>query len=451
MALKLPARIIFACLVVVLVCSIYIHYDYRGILTNISLPSFDRGGDDKNNHDDSGLYNSSVHRKITSLSTPDGKWFKINWLDDRAYNPNILPHPTQPDHYIVAALQVQVSDEVTDSAELVCNAIFVDGTLTCMSTPKPLPIKPVRGQCKGELAFFNFRKGPRDARVFYGPDGPYIMYGSLGTRNCLGLYLQDLRTLLNDFDAETKTSDAFANGTELARPPPVNDVQKNWFIFWDAQNQFYVHHDIFPNRTFSQLSADGSVGTDLSVQAKKNDDACMARFMPIPKTKHEKVHQTTNSLAITLCKRSDPKCSPSDDNTFIMTIFHYQTFYDWHAQYYPHVMLFRRNSPFEVHAISQKPLWIWGKPLYTNESESVIKGDWAPEGHTDLFYVTSMSWKNPDQRYQGFIDDPLFISFGIEDTRSGAIDVTAGDMLKDLGFCADVKIPIGSTYKINMA
>jgi hypothetical protein len=52
-----------------------------------------------------------------------------------------------------------------------------------------------------------------------------------------------------------------------------------------------------------------------------------------------------------------------------------------------------------------------------------------------MFYVTSLSWKGQGQRYHGYIDDVLFVAFGIEDEKSAAIDLVAGDLLQDLGFC----------------
>jgi hypothetical protein len=61
--------------------------------------------------------------------------------------------------------------------------------------------------------------------------------------------------------------------------------------------------------------------------------------------------------------------------------------------------------------------------------------EYIPEGHTEMFYMTSMSWKRHDQKYHGYLDDVMFLAFGIEDTRAGAIDVLAGDLLQDLAYC----------------
>lgn len=49
---------------------------------------------------------------------------------------------------------------------------------------------------------------------------------------------------------------------------------------------------------------------------------------------------------------------------------------------------------------------------------------------TQFFYITSMSWKAHDQKYHGYIDDVIFVLFGIEDASAGGIDVVAGDLLK---------------------
>lgn len=55
--------------------------------------------------------------------------------------------------------------------------------------------------------------------------------------------------------------------------------------------------------------------------------------------------------------------------------------------------------------------------------------------HVEIWYPPSMSWNSPTQRYHGYMDDVLFLSFGIEDSRPGAIDFLADDLLQDLAFC----------------
>ena len=202
----------------------------------------------------------------------------------------------------------------------------------------------------------------------------------------------------------------------------------------------YAHHDIYPNRTFAQLSANGSVGPDLSSYSAPTDSVCMAKHMPRPGPELEGIHQATNSLALTLCRRDDPDCHSSDENTFIINIFQHKTYHGYHALYYSYIMLFQQTAPFAVHAISQKPLWIHGRDMLTNKTHAAFYEEHPgsmPQNHTEMFYITSISWKSSDQRYHGYIDDPIFVSFGIEDTKSGTIDVLAGDLLQDLAYCEE--------------
>ena len=103
------------------------------------------------------------------------------------------------------------------------------------------------------------------------------------------------------------------------------------------------------------------------------------------------------------------------------------------------MILFKSNAPFAVHAISQRPLWIHGRNNLTKwtgslQYEGRPESD-IPEGHTEMFYITSMSWRGHDQKYHGYADDTLLLAFGIEDTRAAAIDIKAGDLLQDLGYC----------------
>ena len=45
------------------------------------------------------------------------------------------------------------------------------------------------------------------------------------------------------------------------------------------------------------------------------------------------------------------------------------------------------------------------------------------DGHTEMFYITSISWRSDAQNSHCHIDDVLFLAFGVEDIRSGATDV----------------------------
>ncbi|KAJ9215685.1 hypothetical protein DTO166G4_2791 [Paecilomyces variotii] len=399
----------------------------------------------------------STHHEVFSISTRTGKYFTIDFGPHyKAINPSIIPHPSLNDTWIVIAQRVPSRPNSVFNVELVCDAIFVqeeeDGILRCVNPPLILPIAATNSpgeteRCLGQLAALTLSLGPHDARVFFGPNAPYTIYGSNSKYTCFGQWMQDLRVLV-DRGFDFIPNNEFRIGTELQRPGDgdgggaYGPVEKNWFVFWDEQNQIYVHYDIAPRRAFAKLEFDGSAGPDLAPLTASNDEACMAKHMPLVATDgQQSIHQATNSLAITLCKRYDQSCVPDDSNTFILTIFQHKSFYSFHSVYEPYVMLFRRTAPFDIYGISTRPIWIrgrggpgQGRRPQTMEGEEV-QGlqEWD---QTEMFYVTSISWKSRELRYHGYSDDVLFLAFGIEDEGTGGVDILAEDLLKDLGLCS---------------
>ncbi|KAF7592538.1 hypothetical protein BBP40_012762 [Aspergillus hancockii] len=396
---------------------------------------------------DSNIGMSGTHIVLQSVSTPDKKLFKIDFGGRQAINPSIIPRPDQPNTWIITAQLHKLAKDRENSiwfAELVCDAVFRDGgrTLGCTESPLILPIAATVGDsnnCLGELSFFTLNVGPHDARVFYGPDAPYTIYGSNSRFTCFGQWIQDFRPLV-DWKATTDilSDHGFRQATELQRPLPYGAVEKNFFLFWDAAGQAYVHYDVAPSRVFARLQLDGSVGADLSLLAASSDAQCLQRYLPtLNDPEMESIHQATNSLAITLCSRSDPTCQVSDLNTYILTIFQHKTFYSFHSVYEPYVMLFRRTAPFDIYGLSSKPLWISGRgtPGHGKKPDSLTAEESKTWNHTEMLYVTSISWKTHGQKYHGYADDVLFVAFGREDENTAGIDVVAGDLLKDIGLC----------------
>ncbi|KAK1981155.1 hypothetical protein LZ30DRAFT_97327 [Colletotrichum cereale] len=365
----------------------------------------------------------ATHHEIFSTSRLDKKYFPIRFGQEETINPNVLPHPSLDNTFIIVAQKRKIDDNTAEHLELVCNAVFTLEGLACVEPPSVLPIAATTsgdGKCPPKLAFIALNVGPHDARVFYGPKSPFIVFGSNSRFACFGQFMQDFRRL-GAWGFETSLNSGFSVGTELQRPPPWGTMEKNWFPFWDEGGTAYIHQDVAPKRVFAKLNADGSVGPDLAPLAT-GDETCLKKYMPKLPPDLESIHQVTNSLSISFCKRSDPTCKATGDNTFLFTVFQHKTFYHFHSEYEPYVMVFRQNAPFEVFAMSKRPIWIHGRE----------KG---LDGGSGLFYVTSMSWKRKDQRYHGFLDDVLFLSFGIEDQRAGAIDILAESLLAELGPC----------------
>ncbi|KAM5453491.1 hypothetical protein MaudCBS49596_002694 [Microsporum audouinii] len=385
---------------------------------------------------------STTHHEVFSLSRPDRKYFRLKFGELEAINPSIIPHPSLNDTWIISAQHMSrgaVKDTVW-FAELVCNAVFKNERLECISPPMNMPIAATVGdrtKCTDDLDFFALNIGPHDARVFYGPRFPLTIYGSNSMFTCFGQWVQDFRMLM-DWGYEHFFQNEFRVPTEIQRPTAYGAIEKNWFIFWDKDGQMYAHYDVAPKRVFAKLEYNGAVGPDLAPLVAAQDGRCMQRYMPSIGPELESIHQATNSLAITLCNRSDTNCKPNDENTFVLTIFQHKSFYSFHSVYEPYAMLFRQKAPFGLYGISSKPIWIHGRG---KEGQGKKPPGLTPEeirvwNQTEMFYITAISWKTHGQKYHGYIDDVLFISFGIEDGDTGGIDVRASDLLEGLGRCS---------------
>ncbi|KAL3484702.1 hypothetical protein BJX62DRAFT_218390 [Aspergillus germanicus] len=425
---------------------------------------------------------SATHQILRSVTSKDGAYFPIDFGSRRAINPSLIPHPEDNTTWIVTA---QLHEPRRGDkprlwfAELVCTAAFSNSTETtangntgsssnnnrealhCIDPPLILPIAATpsdSSKCPPDTAFFSLSIGPHDARVFHGPEGPFTIYGSTSQFTCFGQWMLDFR-LLVDWGVDTVNDHGgfVRTPTELQRPfmTPYRVVEKNWFVFWDAGGQSYVHYDIAPSRSLAQLHADGSVGPDLAPQTAESDNTCLTRLLPSipttpdpapPGTNSESIHQATNALSITLCERADPSCVPGPENTFILTIVQHKSFYRLHSTYGPYVVLFRAVEPFGIYGVSSKPLWIEGRraPATSRaaasseeEGESQDENDrmQSLKVQSEMMYVTSISWKTHGQRYHGFVDDVLFIGFGIEDAATGVIDIRAGDLVDGIELC----------------
>ncbi|OKL56257.1 hypothetical protein UA08_08505 [Talaromyces atroroseus] len=433
-----------------------------------------------------------THNTIFSLSTASGTYFDISFGNHKTLNPNIIPHPSSSDKWIIVAQQKAGDDQEgrhsAVSVQLVCDASFgsSDGsaandrdshslptsrsgsnseTLSCITPPAVLPIEATSSgnRCQGRWSPLSLNIGPHDARLFYGPELPYIIYGSNSHFTCFGQWMHDFRKLVSWLSSSSfnedpssqstqteKNTEMFSAAAELYRPPPYGQIEKNWFIFWNPAGDAYVHYDVWPQRSFAKIetiqgnkllvdesSVSLTVGPDLAFLASTSDMTCMDRYMPQVRDKSEEfIHQATNSLSITLCKRSEPDCQPTDMNTFIFTIFQKKAHVGFGASSYePYVMLFRRTAPFEIHSISTKPFWIHGR-----------KSSLQEEGTHEMIYITSMSWKSHRQKYHGYSDDVLFLAFGIDDSRTAGIDFTASELLKDMGLCMNSLLDPGKSY-----
>lgn len=312
------------------------------------------------------------------------------------------------------------SDEISCDIQFNTTANY---NMTCMDIPVMLPVAATQAAadgCPGRLGTLHMNIGPHDARVFYGPRFPYIVYGSQSQYGCFGQWMHDFR-MLYDWGQFRNYSDPYDKQTEVQKPGGNGGMEKNYFLFWDMEDNFYAHYDTAPHRSYAKLDPDGAAGPDIALQSRAKDEVCWAKHLalnPIP-SDGASIHQATNSLSVTMCHRANSNCIPTEDNTYIIQIYQHKVGNGlMHARYEPYVMMFKRKAPFEMYAISSKPLWVSGR-----------------SSKNEMMYLTSMNWKVKDVNYSGFLDDTIFLAFGVEDKRTGAIDITAQELLGELMYC----------------
>lgn len=300
-------------------------------------------------------------------------------------------------------------DEHSIDEQIVCPAARWnehDGLLDCISDIAPIPQPSIVDEaCRGKT----------DARVFYGPDVPFVTYGPRHDAECSGGWTQDARSILSPFHFEEFLGPRhFHNATRMGHLEDLAPADSKSFYFWDSRGDMFIQRSLFPRRVLGKIHANGAVSRDLAPTSRHVDQVCFGTVVPEFARGREHLEQATNSLSITMCERTDPKCVINDDTTFIVSMFHIKSSTD-KALYKPYVVLFRRSAPFSLHAIAARPLWVHGRP--------------------DVYSITSMSWKGHSQKYHGYMDDQIFLGLTLGDSQSGAIDVHARDILQDLDMC----------------
>ncbi|KAK8054533.1 hypothetical protein PG994_009600 [Apiospora phragmitis] len=385
------------------------------------------------------------HNEVFSVSTKDRKFFYITFGGQKAMNPNIIPHPLREDTWIIVAQKYKGPEDLQAwFSELVCSATFQDdgGALACDKNepPSTLPIAATMGdKCDGDLAYFSLNVGPHDARVFFGPRAPYALYGSQSTFTCFGQWVQDFRALF-PWGLDMSQENRFRLGTELQRPSVVPAaaaaeqlpqpepqsqsqylrVEKNWFLFWDRDGRVYAHYDIAPAassppckttappaRTWHRWPSPRTTSASPAACQKwhPRSSRCTSRPTRWPSrcAAGAKIHHASPLTTTRSCSPSS-STSPSTTSTASTS----------------RTCCCSGSAPFEVYGVFQKPIWIHGREGGQRAGE--------PGNQSQMFYVVSMSWKVRGQKYQGYLDDLLFLSFGIEDENTAGIDVVAGGL-----------------------
>jgi hypothetical protein len=129
------------------------------------------------------------------------------------------------------------------------------------------------------------------------------------------------------------------------------------------------------------------------------------------------VHQSTPMLSVTLCDRGD--CHPSPENTVLIGMV--QRRYDFPTWYDRRIATYASVPPYNMLSVSKKL-------TYHGETET---GTYAWTGSM-VYYTHHRHFPPPNH---GFLDDEIWLSFGIKDADGGWIDVRARELIDDHYLC----------------
>jgi hypothetical protein len=292
-------------------------------------------------------------------------------------------------------------------------------------------LMPPEHHCDSEEHIQNYI-GPEDGKVFWMRDGaPVLMFTSQVPYEgeCQGMFFVDLRAVIPDLEeilgehAKQMPPVKFKEPHQLRRPKWEGlredmsfhfEREKNWVPFQTYlggsvdEPLWWSAHVVEP-RIYRFVEGQRLVehaGTPEKPQTCVNEKFDLG------------VHQGTPMLSVTLCKRGE--CEPDAHNTVLMGIVQKRRLSPV-LHYDKRVVTWNATSPFEYRSIS--------KNIYLPGTD-----DWGYTWAGGLVYYWN-STDLPSNRSHGYLDDEVFISFGIADKESGWIDVLADDLVKDHTFC----------------
>ncbi|KAM5349636.1 hypothetical protein ACJ41O_006141 [Fusarium nematophilum] len=297
--------------------------------------------------------------------------------------------------------------------------------------------------------------GPEDMKLFWTRKGAPILiftYQVDDENLCEGMFLIDARAAVPELvgalgrHARKMPPIQFQEPTPLRRTPPEGHEsdgryqrEKNWAptqsIFAEDEDElmFMVETgNLFKWAGLEKPLEEVTLGTDResAVEAPYPPDlaegdetwhseekTCMHDVMQT----NRGVHQSTPMLSLTLCDRGE--CEPSEDNTVMISMV--QQRHDrpaYPATWYDHrIAVYAAAPPFNLMGVSKKL-------------------SYHGEVHTAYTWTGSMVFLAnqtgiPGNRSHGYLDDEIWLSFGIGDSAPGWLDIKASELVTDHYFC----------------
>jgi hypothetical protein len=278
---------------------------------------------------------------------------------------------------------------------------------------------------------------------------------------------------------------SYATLTELTRNPPEtrSAIEKNWFTFHPATGETFLHYDISePNptrpargRTFAKLLGAGLSTTNLTDPREKPCIPDLPNAEDDGSLGTPRWHQATNSLRLVLCNRADKNCRPNRNNTVFFAIIHRKisNHLGLPLRYERYVQVWAGTAPYGMIGISQHPILLANEttalwPKWQNweddpENAKIVAANklkygpgsnlteltgtkgpdaYGGKGYWAWFtYTVSIAWAygrqgtEMDGMNEGYLDDEVFLSIGIDDSGQGFGRVKAGDLVACMRAC----------------
>lgn len=239
--------------------------------------------------------------------------------------------------------------------------------------------------------------------------------------------------------------------TELTRNPPADrsPIEKNWMLFFPG-SEAYVQYEISPRggRTFAKLLGNGLTSTNLT---DPEESPCLFDVddnEPDERRKGGSWHQTTNSLRLVLCERTDVSCKPSLDNTVFFAVVHrkHSNALGLPMRYERYFIVWSATAPFNMLAVSQYPIQMANETATGWSAAENWDGDSAAleEGRGMWAYFTytttiAYAWgRKGDEAFwkgTGYLDDVVVVSIGVDDMSQGFARVPAKELLQCMRAC----------------
>ncbi|KAL4732048.1 hypothetical protein ACLX1H_001055 [Fusarium chlamydosporum] len=295
--------------------------------------------------------------------------------------------------------------------------------------------------------------GPEDMKLFWTRAGEPLLIFTHQVDDevlCQGQFIVDVRAAMPELEQALGPKAAllppirFSEPTSLRRQPaegeelhPRYQREKNWA---PAQSPFRNDSELLlmvePGQLYRWTTPEEPV--ELVVSPKDQVSAVQEPYPPNIEPEmtwhgeHGKtcmhdvmlddshVHQSSPMLSITLCNRGT--CEPSEQNTVMVGIVQRRhdppkapfTWYD------RRVGVYEAAPPYRMISVSKK---------LTYHGESDGRYTWTGS----MVYYTNQTQFPPSNH--GFLDDEVWLSFGIKDAAAGWMDVRARELVADHYLC----------------